>query len=84
MLRWPINPIFTATVSAHATLPISNLRITEANAALHWLVYDDWAKLTPYVGIGYLKIDFEDNQTVPNHYRYKMNSNFSIGLKARF
>lgn len=82
-LSYPFNPLFTVNLSGAMTV-LSDLQLTETNLSLDWLAIDGRVKVTPYAGLGMLKVDFEDGQTVPNHYRYKLLPNVSLGVRALF
>jgi hypothetical protein len=82
-LSYPINPLLTVNLSGAMTV-LSELQITETNLSLDWLAIDDRIKVTPYAGLGMLKVDFEDSQAVPNHYRYKLLPNVSLGVRVLF
>ncbi|MFO1256924.1 MAG: hypothetical protein U1E78_00610 [Gammaproteobacteria bacterium] len=84
-LCYPMNPAWTVNLSGSTAIPLTNLEISRIDLSLHWLAVDDLKfQITPYAGVGFLKIDFEDNQTRPNHYRYKLQPNLSAGVRLIF
>lgn len=84
-LCYPIDPTWTVNLSGSTSIPFTDLKISDLNLSLHWLAIDDLSfQVIPYAGVGFLKIDFEDDQTVPNHYRYKLQPNISAGVRLTF
>lgn len=84
-LCYPIDPAWTVNVSGSTSIPLTDLRISEIDLSVHWLAIDDLKfQVTPYAGVGFIKIDFEDNQALPNHYRYKLQPNLSAGVRLTF
>ena len=62
---------------------VSNTTITTTHAKIYAKVFQKNQLSTfAYLGLGYLRIDFEDNQPFPNHIRYQSGVLFDGGLRV--
>ncbi len=78
--RW--HPYFSSALSLSASLPLFHLHISEARLVQRFHLFDTHlSKLTPYVGISYLKIDLQDGQGLANHLRFTAKPYFFIGAE---
>lgn len=80
---------FTSTISGEimgsVTIPLFNLKIYTLSAGLTYqLLTSSHIKVIPRMTLGTFRFDYEDKQTVPNHFRYTANIFGSIGLAILF
>lgn len=76
------HPYFSSTLYLSTSLPSFHLSIYEARLIQRFhLVNHHLTKLTPYIGISYLKIDLQDNQGLANHLRFTAKPYFFTGIE---
>lgn len=81
-VRYQWHPYFSSSIFFSSSLPKFHLQIVETKLIQRFHFIDkSLSKLTPYVGISYLKIDLEDNQGLANHLRYIAKPYFFSGVE---
>ena len=85
-IDWKIIEGFDLHASASGSLPISNTpSIIDFNLiAEKHLFSKSGTVVSVYLGVAYEKIDYEDNQDVPNHVKAEMWPLVTTGLKVKF
>lgn len=82
---YKLTPKVTIRASGMSTLPLSNLTIYNALMAIEYAFIDTPAlKFIPRFGIEYIEIDYQDEQNIPNHFRYEAKPHAMIGVKLLF
>ncbi len=72
---------FSGDIAATYTLPLSNLKLSTLSFALNYaLVITPRLFIIPRITLGWLTIDYEDEQLVPNHIHYTATPYGTIGL----
>lgn len=68
-------------LEAKATLPLSNLKIQMASVGLNYkLPFSSKVTLIPRLSIDAFTIDYQDEQLIPNHFRYEAREQVSFKL----
>lgn len=62
------------------SLPLNQLILTQANLGFHMPIRISSLTMTPKIGLGYLQIQYQDKQLVPNYIRYTQNLYGIIGV----
>lgn len=76
------HPYYSSVLSLSASLPFFHLHVSEARFVQRFHIFDTpLSKLTPYLGISYLKIDLQDGQGLANHLRFSAKPYFFIGME---
>jgi len=85
-IDWKIVEGFDLKAKASGSLPISNTpSIINLSLVAEKRVFSkSGAVVSAYIGIAYEKIDYEDNQDVPNHVDAEMWPLVTTGLKVKF
>jgi hypothetical protein len=85
-IDWKIIEGFNLQAKGAASLPISNTpSIINLSLAAEKQVFSKSGTVgTVYLGVAYEKIDYKDNQDVPNHVRAEMWPLITVGLKMKF
>jgi hypothetical protein len=85
-IDWKIIEGLDLQVHASGSLPISNTpsTINLSLVAEKNLFSTSGVKYSAYLGIAYQKIEYEDNQDVPNHIKAEMWPLVTTGLKVKF
>jgi len=82
---YQIMPRLSAFFQTNVSIPVSNLNISQA---VFGFAYDvlcfSRVTITPNISLGFLRIDYEDNQTFRNHLRYRAWPYVNLGLMASF
>ena len=81
-LDWRWTQRLSMRARAFESLPISNTPsiLTLGLRAFYCLIDSQENPLDAYVGVSYHRIDYEDDQTVPNHIRAEMGPMLEGGL----
>jgi len=75
---------FSSDIEAKATLPVSNLNIQNYTLGFNYKITSPHFEFVPRVAIGFLLIDYEDNQLVPNHMKYRAFPQGILGFNVIF
>lgn len=79
------NKHFSLDARGEVSIPFNNVRIYYATAGLNYaILVDPHFTLTPRIGILATSIEYEDEQTVPNHIRYTAKPQATVGFTALF
>jgi hypothetical protein len=86
-VQWEITSRLRMEAAAAASIPLSNSPdITTADASLHYQLFKNPGAISPelFAGVGMMIIDYEDNQTLPNHVRLEAKPIVSLGVEFKF
>jgi hypothetical protein len=86
IVNWDISEKVFLSVEALGPIPISNTpHIWSVNLMGKYLLYSkDDLRLFLNLGVSYERIDYEDNQELPNHIRAEMGPMATMGLAIHF
>jgi hypothetical protein len=85
--RYPFNRVVGVSLNAAGSVPISNTpQIAAVTAALEFNLLPSNRRLRPhlFLGGGAQRIDYEDNQKLPNHFRVDVAPFIAAGLGMTF
>ncbi|WP_457667689.1 hypothetical protein [Thiolapillus sp.] len=85
-VNWKVNDRFVLDTQVFAPIPVSNtpeIWTLELDATYR-LWNSGGRQLQGIAGIGYNRLDYEDNQKIPNHIRVEMAPYFRLGLNLDF
>ena len=85
-LGWTLTPRLSVCARAFESLPFSNTPsiLTLGLRGYCRLVESQRLRADAYVGVGWSRIDYEDNQTVPNHIHAEMGPLLEAGMRLCF
>lgn len=77
-----ISDCFFIDAFGEISLPVSELRLYDGSIGLNYtvLLSSKWA-FYPRLSVGFLSIDYEDRQNVPNHLSYQNAPYIALGIK---
>ncbi|MFI4936998.1 MAG: hypothetical protein ACHQJ6_00625 [Candidatus Berkiellales bacterium] len=76
---------FSLDAMGQLTMPINNVRIYDATVGVNYhFVVSPHLILSPRLGLLATYINYEDEQTVPNHIQYRAKPHGMLGLTAKF
>ncbi|HBA82560.1 MAG TPA: hypothetical protein DCZ95_00555 [Verrucomicrobia bacterium] len=86
-VKWELNPRLHLEAAAAASIPLSNSPdITTADLSVHYRLLKNPRSFSPevFAGVGMMVIDYEDNQTLPNHIRLEAKPIATVGVEFKF
>jgi hypothetical protein len=83
-LAYALSSVWTLDFEAAQSLPLSHLTLTQAAFNLRFYQPFKQCTLVPNAGISFIRIDYEDEQPVPNHIYYRALPAATIGLSLIF
>jgi hypothetical protein len=86
-IAYHLTPRVTFDVDGAASIPISNtpqIATASATAWFHLLPHSHRFNPSVFVGGGFERIEYEDNQQMPNHFRVDMGPFGTVGLAVAF
>lgn len=83
-LEYFLTTFISSYLQANYALPLSHLQIRSANIGVSYRFISQHLTLTPKIALGFLQLDYQDEQNVPNYIRYKLAPQGLIGLEILF
>lgn len=80
-----LTPTLLANIDALIPLPLSNIKIVNLNTGLAFVLPTTLkVKVIPRIAVGWLQLEYKDEQPIPNYIRYRASPYGSFELKLLF
>lgn len=79
-IAYDLTPCLKLELQGTQSLPLSNLTLSQGTLNLNYTLTFQHATFIPKVGLGFIRMDYEDEQTVPNHIHYTLSPFLTLGL----